>query len=151
MELEITSDNVSDNEGGRAMTVKKSTDVSTSPSNPDNIRDRATSRIDDDIVKRVLAAADRLHEVETRITVTVSANGKLELPPELQAQLKPFTRYEVFLTNNEIVLKKIPKSLAWLALSARINSEEHDLEQPSLEEITEIVKETRRLRRAKTE
>ncbi|NJL89561.1 MAG: hypothetical protein HC916_06980, partial [Coleofasciculaceae cyanobacterium SM2_1_6] len=82
---------------------------------------------------------------------SVSADGKLELPPELQAQLKPFTRYEVFMANNKIVLKKIPKSSAWLALSARINSEGHDLEQPSLEEITEIVKETRRLRRAKTE
>ncbi len=146
------------------MTVKKSTDVPTSPSNPDNIRDRATSRIDDDKVREIANSiladnglladsvlAGRLHEVETGIIVTVSADGKLELPPELQAQLKPFTRYEVFMANDEIVLKKIPKSSAWLALSARINSEEHDLEQPSLEEITEIVKETRRLRRAKTE
>lgn len=89
--------------------------------------------------------------LETGIIVSVSADGKLELPPELQAQLEPFTRYKVFMANNEIVLRKIPKSSAWLALSARIETEGDDLEQPSLKEITEIVKETRRLPRATTE
>jgi hypothetical protein len=89
--------------------------------------------------------------LQTGIIVSVSADGKLELPAELQAQLEPLTRYEVFMANNEIVLRKMPKSSAWLALSAKIEAERDDLEQPSLGEISKIVKETRRVRRAKAE
>lgn len=89
--------------------------------------------------------------LQPSIVVSVSADRKLELPAELQAQLEPFARYEVFISNNEIVLKKMPKSIAWAALSAKIEAEGDDPEQPSLEEISEIVKETRGIRRAETE
>ena len=45
---------------------------------------------------------------QTGILVSVSADGKLEIPPELQSQMEPLSRYEVLVTNNEIILKRIP-------------------------------------------
>jgi hypothetical protein len=56
----------------------------------------------------------------------------------------------VTITEGEIVLKKIRKSLTWNELSQTIEESEPDPNQPSLKEISEIVKEVRRERRSKT-
>lgn len=82
------------------------------------------------------------------ILVQVTAEGQLELPAEIQAKLSPGDEYMVTITEGEIVLKKIRKSLTWNELSQIIGQAEPDPNQPSLEEISEIVKEVRRERRS---
>ena len=88
--------------------------------------------------------------METDILVKVTAEGQLELPAEIQAKLSPGDEYMVSITEAEIVLKKIRKPLTWNELSQIIEESEPDPDQPSLEEISEIVKEVRRERRSKT-
>ncbi len=83
------------------------------------------------------------------ILVQVTAEGQLELPAEIQAKLSPGDEYIVTITEGEIVLKKIRKPLTWNDLSQIIEESEPDPDQPSLEEISEIVKEVRRERRSK--
>ena len=87
--------------------------------------------------------------METDILVKVTAEGQLELPAEIQAKLSPGDEYMVSITEAEIVLKKIRKPLTWNQLSQIIEESEPDPNQPSLEEISEIVKEVRRERRSK--
>jgi bifunctional DNA-binding transcriptional regulator/antitoxin component of YhaV-PrlF toxin-antitoxin module len=83
------------------------------------------------------------------ILVQVTAEGKLELPAEIQAKLSPGDEYMVTITEGEIVMKKIRKPLSWNELSQIIEESEPDPDEPSLEEISEIVKEVRRERRSK--
>ncbi|MEH2135984.1 hypothetical protein [Nostoc sp.] len=45
--------------------------------------------------------------INTAIIAKVTADGKLEIPPEVLAQLQPSTEYEVSITEDEIVLKKL--------------------------------------------
>ncbi|MDZ8187621.1 MAG: AbrB/MazE/SpoVT family DNA-binding domain-containing protein [Nostoc sp. ChiSLP02] len=87
--------------------------------------------------------------IETNILVKVTAEGQLKLPAEVQAQLNPGDEYLVSITETEIVLKKIRKPLTWRELSQKIGESEPDTDQPSLEEISEMVKEVRRERRSK--
>jgi bifunctional DNA-binding transcriptional regulator/antitoxin component of YhaV-PrlF toxin-antitoxin module len=82
------------------------------------------------------------------ILVQVTAEGQLELPAEIQAKLSPGDEYMVTITEGEIVMKKIRKLLNWNELSQIIEESEPDPDQPSLEEISEIVKEVRRERRS---
>jgi hypothetical protein len=88
---------------------------------------------------------------QTGILVSVSADGRLDIPPELQAQMEPLSRYEVLETNNEIIFKRIPQSLTWEDLSQRIEVVGIDPEEPSLQEISDIVKDVRKSRRARSE
>jgi bifunctional DNA-binding transcriptional regulator/antitoxin component of YhaV-PrlF toxin-antitoxin module len=82
------------------------------------------------------------------ILVQVTAEGQLELPAEIQAKLSPGDEYIVTITEGEIVMKKIRKLLNWNELSQIIEESEPDPDEPSLEEISEIVKEVRRERRS---
>ncbi len=88
---------------------------------------------------------------QTGILVSVSADGKLEIPPELQSQMEPLSRYEVLVTNNEIIFKRVSQSLSWDDLSQRIEAAGIDPEEPSLQEISDIVKDVRKSRRARNE
>ncbi len=88
---------------------------------------------------------------QTGILVSVSADGRLDIPPELQAQMEPLSRYEVLVTNNEIIFKKISQSVTWEGLSQRIEAAGIDPEEPSLQEISDIVKDVRKSRRARSE
>jgi hypothetical protein len=67
----------------------------------------------------------------------------------LQAKLDTSDRYEISVTNNEIIFKKIPKKvLTWEELSQRIEASGEDPDQPSLQEISQIVKDVRKSRKA---
>lgn len=87
--------------------------------------------------------------MDTGITARVTADGKLEIPPEILAKLQPFAEYEVSVTEDEIVFKKSRKPLTWDKLSQRIEELGPDPDRPSLLEISEMVKEVRRERRSK--
>jgi hypothetical protein len=97
--------------------------------------------------------------------VVVGKNGRIEVPvsdlPEgatIEAifLIKPNSiglessdQDEVLMTKDEIFIKEIsPNVLTWEELSQRIDAAGEDPEQPSLQEISEIVKELRKSRRA---
>jgi hypothetical protein len=79
-----------------------------------------------------------------KLIARVTAKGKLELPPEIEAQLKPFAEYEISITEEEIALKKAPRRLIWEELKRRQDELGPDPDEPTLEEISDIVKEVRR-------
>ncbi len=72
----------------------------------------------------------------------VTSEGKLEIPLEILQQLQPLTEYEISLTEKESLLQKKPK-LNLDQFLAKLDQLEPDPDQPSLEEISEIVKEVR--------
>jgi bifunctional DNA-binding transcriptional regulator/antitoxin component of YhaV-PrlF toxin-antitoxin module len=78
------------------------------------------------------------------IVIQVTADGQLTLPPQVQANLQPGDEYILWQEEDTIVLKKIQKTKGLSQLWQRID-ELGDSEQPSLEEITAIVKEVRHL------
>lgn len=78
------------------------------------------------------------------IIISVSEDQKLELPPEIQSQLQPGEQYKISITENAIILKKVQKSSTWTELSQRIKALGEDPQQPTLQEISEMVKEVRR-------
>jgi len=84
--------------------------------------------------------------MDTNIIARVSSQGILEIPDEVLVKLQPLTEYEVLIKEDEIVFKKIPKQLAWAELSAKISGLGEDAKQPSLQEISEIVREIKRER-----
>lgn len=74
----------------------------------------------------------------------VTSEGKLEIPPEILQQLQPLTEYEILVTDQEIILKKQSNVTVDLDLFLQeLDQLEPDPEQPTLEEISEIVKEVR--------
>lgn len=77
------------------------------------------------------------------VIISVTADQKLELPPEIQANLKPGDEYAVWQTENTILIKKIQKTEGFSELWQRVDDLEPDPEQLSMAEITEIVKEVR--------
>jgi|LakMenEpi03Aug12_release.lakeMendotaPanAssembly.Ray.scaffolds.fasta_scaffold134390_4 hypothetical protein len=77
------------------------------------------------------------------------ADANAEEIQNLQAKLDTSDRYEISVTNNEIIFKKIPKKvLTWEELSQRIEASGEDPDQPSLQEISQIVKDVRKSRKA---
>lgn len=81
--------------------------------------------------------------MRTVILVSVTEEGQLELPPEIQAKLHPGDEYMVWETEDTILFKKIKKTLELSDLLQRIEELGADTEQPTLEEISEIVREVR--------
>ena len=80
--------------------------------------------------------------------VKVTPEGQLELPSEIQAQLRPGDEYKISMTEDSIVFKKVQKPLTWAELSWR-EQLGSDPNQPTLQEISEMVKEIRQERRFK--
>jgi hypothetical protein len=72
----------------------------------------------------------------------VTAEGTLEIPSEILEQLQPLTEYEISLSENEIKLTKKPK-LTLDELWQRVDEAGQDPEQPSLEEISQVVNDVR--------
>lgn len=82
-------------------------------------------------------------QIATHIA-TVTAEHKLQFPPEILAQLRPGDRYQFSLTETEIVLTKIPLSPTDLdEFLEHLEELEPNPNQPTLQEISEIVKEVR--------
>jgi len=106
------------------------------------IRDRQIERRREEIYQNYLASVAE----EKSLTFTTD----IEEIQKLQAELEASNKYEVSVTKNEIVFKKIsPHALTWEDLSQRIELAGEDPEQPSLQEISEIVREVRKSRRSK--
>jgi uncharacterized protein (DUF39 family) len=107
------------------------------------IRDRQIERRREEIAQNYLVSVSE--EKSGKLTFTTD----IEEIQKLQAELEASDRYEVSITNNEIIFKKIsPNVLTWEELSQRIEDSGEDPDQPSLQEISEIVKEVRKSRKA---
>jgi hypothetical protein len=82
--------------------------------------------------------------MQVKAIAKVTAAGNLELPPEILAQLEPLSEYEILITEEKIILEKRPNLEVDVDQFLReLNNLESDPKQPTLEEISEIVKEVR--------
>lgn len=82
--------------------------------------------------------------MSTKLIAKVTREGKLEIPPEILQQLQPLTEYEISVTEKTIIFEK--KSHVKVDLDQflqELDQLEPEPDQPSLEEISEIVKEVR--------
>ncbi|WP_254174457.1 hypothetical protein [Planktothrix pseudagardhii] len=80
----------------------------------------------------------------TKLIAKVTSEGKLEIPTEILQQLQPLTEYEISITDQEIILKKQSNVTVDLdSFLQELDQLEPDPEQPTLEEISKIVKEVR--------
>ena len=85
--------------------------------------------------------------MNTPLSTKITADRKIELPPEIQTQLKPGDEYIISLTENSIILNKVAKDTIDLELFfKRLEEAEPDPNQPSLAEISQMVKEARKNR-----
>ncbi|EKQ70048.1 hypothetical protein OsccyDRAFT_0311 [Leptolyngbyaceae cyanobacterium JSC-12] len=81
---------------------------------------------------------------ETEVLVKVTEAGKLELPDEIRAQFQAGEEYLVSVTNGEIHIKKVLTPEVDLdEFFRQLNEAPADPNQPSLQEISEVVKEVR--------
>ncbi|MEO6861733.1 MAG: hypothetical protein ABI180_09395 [Microcoleus sp.] len=85
------------------------------------------------------------------ITVAVSPDGKLEIPAEIESQLKPGDEYTVTVTADSIVFDKLKAGFDWEEWERRVEAANPDPNELTTEEIYELVREVRREQRSKTE
>ncbi len=84
------------------------------------------------------------------IVISLTEDGRLELPPEILSQLPPNVQFEVSVSENEIILKKLQIPTVDLDnFFQRLEQQPPAPDELSLEEISELVKEVRRKRRAR--
>ncbi|MBE9186335.1 hypothetical protein IQ270_16985 [Microcoleus sp. LEGE 07076] len=88
--------------------------------------------------------------LKSNITVTVNSDGKLEIPADIEAQLKPGYRYTVTVTADNIVFQKVA-GFDWEELRQRRESLPPDPNPMTMEEICELVREVRREKRLERE
>ena len=129
---------------------------------PETLQDRVVEHLQEYILK-------------SNITVTVNPDGKLEIPAEIEAQLKPGDRYTVTVTADNIVFQKVagfdweelrrrreslppdPNPMTkvtgfdWEEWERRIEAASPDPDELTMEEICELVREVRREKRSEIE
>ncbi|MEG4285745.1 hypothetical protein QUB68_21685 [Microcoleus sp. A006_D1] len=88
---------------------------------------------------------------QSNITVSVSPDGKLEIPAEIESQLKPGDKYTVTVTADSIVFQKMKAAFDWEEWRRRRDSLPPDPNPMSIEEICEIVREVRREKKSERE
>ncbi|MBP0009513.1 MULTISPECIES: hypothetical protein [unclassified Roseofilum] len=86
------------------------------------------------------------------LTITVTPEKTLELPPEVQARLNPGEQYLVSISEEAITLTKAKSiqspAFDWQKWEANLETQADDSEKLSIEEICEIVREVRQNRKA---
>jgi hypothetical protein len=75
--------------------------------------------------------------------VFVTSDRAIALPPEIQATLQPGDEYLVWQTDDTILLKKVQKPMAIADIRSKVNALGRDSEEPTLEELSQIVHEVR--------
>ncbi|MFB2876246.1 hypothetical protein [Floridanema aerugineum] len=81
--------------------------------------------------------------MEKTITITLTPEGNLELPPEIREQFSSGEQYSVVTTEDTITFKRVQK-LTWDELRERRAELGEDPDRLTTEEICEIVREVRR-------
>ena len=75
--------------------------------------------------------------------IAVSTDRAIELPPEIQANLQPGDQYLVWQTEDTILLKKVQKPHLIANIHAKVKALGDDLDEPTLEELSQLVREVR--------
>ncbi len=75
--------------------------------------------------------------------VSVTPDRQLELPPEIQATLQPGDEYLIWQTADTILFKKVQKPETLADIRAKVSALGPDPETPTLEELSQIVREVR--------
>ena len=104
---------------------------------PETLQDRVVEHLQEYIRK-------------SNITVPVNSDGKLEIPAEIEAQLKPGDRYTVTVTADNIVFQKVA-GFDWEEWEQRIEATSPDPDELTMEEICELVREVRREKHSEIE
>ncbi len=86
-----------------------------------------------------------------KITVAVSPDGKLEIPAEIESQLKSGDKYTVTVTADSIVFEKLKAGFDWEEWRRRIDSLPPDPNPMTIEEICEFFREVRREKQSERE
>ena len=82
--------------------------------------------------------------MKTKNIAKVISPGKLEIPPEILSQLQVGDEYKIIIKENIILLEKISQPPVDLdEFLQELEELEPDPNQPTLQEISEIVKEVR--------
>jgi hypothetical protein len=100
---------------------------------PETLQDRVVEHLQDYILK-------------SNITVLVNPDGKLEIPPEIEEQLKPGDKYTVTVTADNIIFQKVA-GFDWEEWERRVEAANPDPDELTMEEICELVREVRREKR----
>ncbi|MFM7788071.1 MAG: hypothetical protein ACKO90_07880 [Microcystis panniformis] len=83
------------------------------------------------------------------LLIEINREGNIELPPEVQTRLNPGDKYMISLTEDSIILKKVHQDKVNLEqFFERLETMETDPNQPTLAEISQMIKEARQIRRA---
>jgi hypothetical protein len=77
--------------------------------------------------------------------VCVSSDGAITLPPDIQATLQPGDEYLVWQSDDTILLKKVQKPMAIADIRAKVMALGNDPDEPSLDELSQIVRDVRQL------
>ncbi|MEG4321670.1 MULTISPECIES: hypothetical protein [unclassified Microcoleus] len=85
------------------------------------------------------------------ITVAVNSEGKLEIPAEIESQLKPGDKYTLTVTEDSMVFQKVKTGFDWEEWRRRIDSLPPDPNPMTIEEICEVVREVRREKQSERE
>lgn len=88
--------------------------------------------------------------LKSNITVTVSPDGKLEIPAEIESQINPGDRYTVTVTADSIIFQKVV-GFDWEEWERRVEAASPDPDELTMEEICELVREVRREKGSKIE
>ncbi len=75
--------------------------------------------------------------------VSVTSDGQLEIPPEVQEKLHPGDEYLIWTTGDVITFQKIQKSKGFDQLQQKITALGPDSDELSLAEISALVHEVR--------
>jgi hypothetical protein len=73
--------------------------------------------------------------------VSVTPSLQLEIPPEIQAKLQAGDEFMIWEEGENIFFQKLQKPISLNDLHTRVQSLGVDSEQPSLEELGELVRE----------
>jgi hypothetical protein len=75
--------------------------------------------------------------------VSVTPDRQIELPSEIQATLQPGDEYVIFQTKDTLTFKKVNRLITFAEMTARIDDLGVDPEEPTLQEISQMVREVR--------
>jgi hypothetical protein len=81
--------------------------------------------------------------MEATITIALTPEGNLELPPEIREHFSNGEKYSVVTTEDTVVFKKVPK-FDWDEWEKRLDEVGDDPNQLTTEEICDIVRQVRR-------
>ena len=81
--------------------------------------------------------------MDTKPIAKVTLDGQLDIPQEILKQLQPLTEYEIAITENEIKFTKNKPKITLAEIRRRVQEADQDPNQPTLHEISQIVREVR--------